>query len=566
MKRLSLQSKLTVCILLTSMVLVGLSLFLLDRAWQEHRSAEKVSRMSIGANYLVLALKDITFERGRTNVVLSSGKSVSAGDRSFIDTRRRSVDENMSKGLAWLAEIDQGLLIELNTMYMSFKKMRTSADDIINTKTGKGAARDHIRDEWFNRSTELIHKIIDTVEIIAKKQGLPAGMNNYYRYLIYSLEFRDSIGLSGSIITAAVYSGRRLTPAEYREISGKLALADYIWSRIEVQADVINDPGVEMQKAIVHHAYYEMYRPVLEDTMREALTSAIPSLRAKQLQQLSVPAFDSVFTLKDRLKTAISEEIKQLKRGALISLSAALVQFLAALLIIMYTIIYFRNNLFRPLTNLTGALESIRTGEVLPDLTAETLRSDEIGQLAEGVKMLQLSMYEERNLRQLTEQMAITDELTGLYNRHFLEKSIESIVTRSSRYNEPVTLVMFDLDHFKEVNDRWGHPAGDLVLRQTASTAKTLIRNSDMLVRFGGEEFILLMPHTALCGGRSVAEKIREAIAKNEYPGIGHVTASFGVAERRADESFDSWYARTDEALYQAKQSGRNRVEPVTTD
>lgn len=561
MKRLSLQNKLTICILLTSTVLVALSLYLLNRAWQEHRTADAIYRMSSGANYFIFTLKDLTFERGRTNVVLSSGKPVSAADRSFIDTRRKSVDDNMNKGLEWLGDVDQGLLVELNSAYINLKRLRARADEVINKERDKVGADYQIRDEWFNQSTALIHKIIDTVETIAKRQHLPGIFNNYYRYLIFALEFRDSIGVSGSIMTAAVSGGKKITPAEYRSISGNLTLADYLWSKMEVQAAVINDPDLDRQKAIVKNKYYELYRPLLEDTMLRAYTGPVPFTRSKQLQELSVPAFDSVFTLKDQIKTKIWNEIKQLKHGALVSLVSALLQFFAALLIIIYTVFYFRNNLFRPLTNLTDALDRIRIGETVPDLAAEIMRSDEIGQLAEGVKMLQLSMYEERNLRKLTEQMAITDELTGLYNRHYLEKSIDSVITRSDRYNEPVTLVMFDLDHFKEVNDKWGHPAGDTVLKQTASIAKNLIRSSDMLVRFGGEEFILLMPHTAIAGGKSVAEKIRETLAKNVYPGIGPVSASFGVAERKDDESFDRWYARTDEALYRAKQYGRNRVD-----
>lgn len=560
-KRLSLQAKLTICILLTSTVLIVISLYLLNRAWQENRRADEISRLSSGVNYFILTLKDLTFERGRTNVVLSSGQTISVPDRSFIDTRRQSVDDNMNKGLEWLADIDRGLLVELNTTYSTLKRLREKADDIINKKSIKGTSRYLVRDEWFYRSTHLIHKIIDTVEIIAKRQDLPANFNNYYRYLIETLEFRDSIGVSGSILTAAVSGGRKITPGEYREISGNLALADYHWSKMQVQAAVINDQELDRQKAIVRHTYYELYRPLLEDTILAAVSGTVPASRAKQLKELSVPAFDSVFTLKDRIKTAISNEIKQLKHDAIISLVRAVVQFFSGLLIIVITILYFRNRLFRPLTNLTGALEKIRTDEPVPSLADEISRSDEIGQLADGIKMLQLSMYEERNLRKLTEQMAITDELTGLYNRHFLEKSIDSVITRSDRYNEPVTFVMFDLDHFKEVNDRWGHPAGDTVLRQTASIAKNLIRSSDMLVRFGGEEFILLMPHTALNGGTSVAEKIREALAENQYPEIGPVTASFGLAEREKDESFESWYARVDQALYHAKQSGRNRVE-----
>jgi len=362
-------------------------------------------------------------------------------------------------------------------------------------------------------------------------------------------------------MTASVIKGRGLTPHEYRVFIENLAQADYLWSRIELLAAAVNDPELNRQKSVVNHEYYELYRPVLEQTIRQAYTGAVPVEMAKKLQQLSVPAFDSVFSLKDQIKNTISLDIKKQKKEAILSLAMASFQFIAGLLLILFTILYFHNNLFRPLSNLTGALDKIRTGEAVPNLAAEISRSDEIGQLAEGVKMLQLSMYEERNLRKLTEVMAITDELTGLYNRHFLEKSVEGVIKHSDRYDEPAALILFDLDHFKAINDTWGHPAGDEVLKQTAQAAKSIIRSSDMLIRFGGEEFIILMPHTTLSGGFAVAEKMRDAIKKNSLPGIDPVTASFGVTERKKDESFDCWYARTDKALYNAKQSGRNRVE-----
>ena len=134
------------------------------------------------------------------------------------------------------------------------------------------------------------------------------------------------------------------------------------------------------------------------------------------------------------------------------------------------------------------------------------------------------------------------------------------MMERADRYDETVSLVMFDLDHFKRVNDTWGHPAGDAVLKQIARIAGNMIRSSDLLIRFGGEEFLLLMPHTTISGAVAAAEKIRESLKSSDHPGPGRMTAGLGVAERKRHESFNEWYARTDEALYAAKQSGRNRV------
>ena len=183
-------------------------------------------------------------------------------------------------------------------------------------------------------------------------------------------------------------------------------------------------------------------------------------------------------------------------------------------------------------------------------LQEETLGSEEL------VKMIE----ELKSANQKLQSLAVTDELTGLYNRHFLEQKIEKEMERADRYNETLSLVIFDLDHFKRVNDTYGHPVGDEVLKKSAFISGQLIRSSDMLIRFGGEEFVMIMPQTSANKAILVAEKLREALEKNVHPQADKVTASFGVAERFKGESFKSWYKKADEALYQAKNRGRNCV------
>ena len=157
-------------------------------------------------------------------------------------------------------------------------------------------------------------------------------------------------------------------------------------------------------------------------------------------------------------------------------------------------------------------------------------------------------------------EIAIRDELTGLFNRYFFETVINREMDRSDRYDEPLSMLLLDLDYFKIVNDTWGHPAGDELLKQTARIIEKNIRESDILVRFGGEEFVVLMPQTAKEGALAVAEKIRHAKEQSNHPLTGVQTASIGVAERMKSESFKHWYRRTDAALYRAKEGGRNQA------
>ena len=150
--------------------------------------------------------------------------------------------------------------------------------------------------------------------------------------------------------------------------------------------------------------------------------------------------------------------------------------------------------------------------------------------------------------------------MTGLYNRHYLNERISEEIERSERYDVPLSMTLFDLDHFKVLNDTWGHEAGDDQLRRIAQIIGAVIRDSDILVRMGGEEFIAVFPQTGETGAGIAAEKMRKAIEGCGNP-MGHVvTASFGVAARSKAESYKSWLRRLDNALYRAKDSGRNRV------
>ena len=156
---------------------------------------------------------------------------------------------------------------------------------------------------------------------------------------------------------------------------------------------------------------------------------------------------------------------------------------------------------------------------------------------------------------------ATTDRLTGALNRGRLEDNAQFELLRFERYGHPVSMLFIDIDHFKEVNDSHGHAAGDLVLRDTCAVVRQCMRTTDLLGRWGGEEFVLLLPNTGLTSARLLADRIRNAIGEHDFGPVGRVTASFGVAEAQKGEAWDKVVERADAAMYRAKKSGRNRVE-----
>lgn len=167
-------------------------------------------------------------------------------------------------------------------------------------------------------------------------------------------------------------------------------------------------------------------------------------------------------------------------------------------------------------------------------------------------------------------QMAVTDELTGLHNRRYLMQRLAAEVKRMGREQQPLACISFDLDHFKKVNDTYGHPVGDLVLKEVAAAAQRQCRESDILSRSGGEEFMVILPGTDAEGARHTAERLRQAIGNTPIvldDGRSlNVSASFGVAvlDRGPGEGTNAGtllLKHADDALYQAKAKGRNRVE-----
>ncbi len=159
------------------------------------------------------------------------------------------------------------------------------------------------------------------------------------------------------------------------------------------------------------------------------------------------------------------------------------------------------------------------------------------------------------------ETIASTDSLTGLYNRYKLsELYISSSFTMKQRHNE-MSLIMLDIDYFKKVNDTYGHNAGDKVLVQVAHALLKILRNIDVVCRWGGEEFVALLPTASMENAITLAEKIRVYIEELEIDVVGHISASFGVAKVVENEELQSVIARADQALYLAKESGRNCVK-----
>jgi len=163
----------------------------------------------------------------------------------------------------------------------------------------------------------------------------------------------------------------------------------------------------------------------------------------------------------------------------------------------------------------------------------------------------------------MVKEEASTDSLTGLYNRRYLFETAKEVAQKAIAHHSPVSVFIFDIDHFKDINDTFGHHMGDTVLKRLTSQISNKMRKHDYFARWGGEEFMILLTHTTLEPAVQFAEHCRVQTEEMKIGGLEGLTCSFGVTQLKADDDLFSFPKRVDAALYRAKSGGRNRVEAL---
>ncbi len=213
----------------------------------------------------------------------------------------------------------------------------------------------------------------------------------------------------------------------------------------------------------------------------------------------------------------------------------------------------------RSLSEVNRALKNIAQDN--PDFSARLSRksNDELGEMVRWFNILADKL--EKDYIKI-ELLSITDTLTQLYNRAKTDDLFQFEINKAKRYEQPLAVILFDIDHFKSVNDTHGHLVGDTVLKEVAEVLRSNVRNTDHLGRWGGEEFIILSSNTTLQQAHQEAEKLRLAVERFCFSSVGKKTVSVGVAVYRESDTAEKLTKRADDCLYIAKNNGRNRVVP----
>lgn len=231
----------------------------------------------------------------------------------------------------------------------------------------------------------------------------------------------------------------------------------------------------------------------------------------------------------------------------------------AFLLLVLLPVFYFC--LFMPMAHHIG--EFRRVNAELKQLNEELDQrvQQRTAQLADVNAELKEEINERKKIEEQLRQQTITDRLTGIFNRRHFDASLAQELERARRYRNQFSLIMFDVDYFKRVNDQFGHLAGDAVLIELAKLVACEIRKNDIFARWGGEEFVLLIHGSNVTAAQRLAEKLRAKIEQHQFQHVGRITCSFGVAEYVAGDTSTDIIKKSDKVLYLAKEKGRNRLE-----
>jgi diguanylate cyclase (GGDEF)-like protein len=526
---------------------------------------------------MVLAEK-VSFERGPANGVLGDADTPDAAKRARLAQARAVSDATMNDLVATLNA--QGRHDQAMQAVQKAQAQLTAARKEVDLVSALPRA---------NRQPErvmgAVHEMFDVIPVIMEAVTILSrdAEEAYPRYadaLVgarLAAELREYAGRLGSQFTAALTEQKPLGEVEKQGIQVLRGRIEQLRILIELPTHT-RETDERILEAVreMEQRYFGDGLAFVAEVERASVEKRPYGMDTAEFAARYVPDMASIVQLRDVLiSMAIEGSQKRNAEARRTLLSMALVG-VGALLVVAAVFLAIRQRVLRPLLGTTRVLVDIARGNLDTEVPPAE-RGDEIGDMLRAVAALKLSSQERRRLEEERDnligelrQMSSTDFLTGLLNRRAFAGIAEAQIASARRHGSALALIIFDIDHFKRVNDQHGHDAGDSVLVEVARIARATFRTEDFVGRHGGEEFVVLAPHCDLAAAHALAERLRETIeaAAIALPDgqAQKVTASFGVVSMsRPGDNLDTLLHGADRALYAAKQAGRNRVTDGAT-
>ncbi|MFG6414109.1 diguanylate cyclase [Roseateles sp. DC23W] len=571
-------------LLTTGLLLALVSALLLRSVWADWRqvAAAELGLAAMQRAYLGMKVAEkASAERGPAIPVLNDTQPADPAKRARLQEFRRITDASFDEALAALGDsTDPASLSARAQLAQARQQLDRARAEVDRVAALPHAQRSAPGQRLTRAPIDLMFAVIDTV--LAGVTTQSAAAEAIYPELAmplvgarYAAELREYAGRLGSQFTTPLATGLALGREEQREIPLLTGRIEQLRKLISLQARA-SRAEAPLQAAIakMEAQYFGTDLPFIAVLTERGLAGNDYGVDSASFVARYVPPMKSIVELRDTMFSAARDAARQRVADARTRMAINAGLGLAVLCIELAVFLLIRRRVLQPLLRITRAMNAVMEGRDLPARAlARVVRDDEIGDMKRAVVALQAATQRRRELEAEREQLIAqlrhasdTDFLTGLLNRRAFTEQAAGLLAQARRHGWPVALIVFDLDHFKRINDQHGHPAGDAALRAVADIARGHVRQGELLARHGGEEFILLAVDCRASEARQLAERLRQTLADAPIPlpdgVVLHVTSSFGLAwvEARRIADLDTLYRDADRALYRAKAEGRNRV------
>ncbi|MEQ1128061.1 GGDEF domain-containing protein [Acinetobacter johnsonii] len=559
-----LSQKLYIAMSIIILSLCSLSIPLMVKSYRDYIKTNQALTEIQALQAVADLANKISRERAPANKLMSSNQQDFAQHVLELKLYRLTVDEQMQKTLAVLKHsnlpnLDLSLFDRLDEA-LTQGRQQVDAYAALPREQRNAETMDQAILKMFN-AWDRSHDVLK--DVIAVSEGKDTAVSNFYVQILLLADLRDQAGRAASNVMAHVAFKQPIPETNLARSLQTRKQVMYLWELIDTLQPE-RDKTEEFK--VLHQAVYNEFLAkgllIVERLMNESIYHRPYYLTGTQLTEAIVDKFSTVVELQKYLLKYSVEKATIEKRKAqnvlLMTVSISLISIFAAL----FTMIYARKRVFGPLIQAREILFDLSYSSICPNPMDTKDQPANVYSLFTAIQQLKQTLQQRDALEFRLKNIAHLDSLTGVANRYALNEYIKLLENQPTQFSE-TCLMVIDIDHFKQVNDIYGHLMGDKVIQFVAEKLKENIRTSDLLVRYGGDEFIVLIENIGMERALKIAEKIRSEIyeAKSvdnvRCPDL-KVSISIGVAIGAT-----SWMAlleKADRALFQAKEQGKNKV------
>ncbi|MQA22423.1 GGDEF domain-containing protein [Rugamonas rivuli] len=539
--------------------------------WEHYRAAGTGHHTLQLMQRAMVAAEKLSYERGPVNAVLGDHLPADPARHARLLRARADTDLALAQLRQDLAA-DAGPATALAPLYDALGAARLTVDQLAALPP---AERTPERlDAAIERMFQLVPLALNAVTSYtrASEQVYPRIARILMKARL-TVELREFAGRLGSALTVPLAAPRPLTEADHQRLQFLRGRIEQLRQLIKIpSSDIDSEPRVLAAVARMDEVYFAAGQRLVAEVEQASRAGRAYGMDTGQFAQRYVPCMAPILALRDVLLQEAQTQALQDYEAARHELVLALLVGAAILLALTLLLAIVRRRVVVPLLRATRAVVRLGNGDFsMPPSGAR--RDDEIGDMLRALATLRANSMDRQRLEQervrLIEELRLradTDYLTGILNRRAFTAAGNLRLRGARDQGESLAVILFDVDHFKSVNDSYGHDAGDQVLIRIAEVVRDSLRDGEIVARYGGEEFVVMPTYCGLEAAHALAERLREAISREPLTlSDGHilrVTASFGVAVAHGPHAaLDDLFHAADLALYRAKRNGRNRVE-----